>query len=73
MTLGEITVSYHAGYERQKPALKITPFTPTRLLIRPFFLSSPFCWYCPCSVLAHRKNDMKYESESNKKKKIFFL
>lgn len=69
MTLGEITISYHTGYKRQKPALKITAFTHTQLLVRPF---SPLCWYCPCSVLAHRTNDMKYEKE-NSKKKWFFL
>lgn len=41
MTLGEISVSYHKGYERQKPALKIiTAFTPIQLLFRPFSLLS---------------------------------
>lgn len=36
MTPGEITVSYRTGYERRKPALKMTAFTHTQLLLRPF-------------------------------------
>lgn len=38
MTLGEITVPYHMGYERQKTPLKITAFTRIQLLFRPFSL-----------------------------------
>lgn len=49
MTLGEITVSYHTGYERQKPALKITAFTHTQLLVRPFsLLCAGIALLCSC-------------------------
>lgn len=35
MTLGEIIVSCHTSYDRQKPALKLTAFARTQLLVRP--------------------------------------
>lgn len=70
MTLSGITVSHHMGYKRRKPALKITAFTHTQLLVRLFSL---FLCTGIASVLAHKQNDMKYESENCKKKKKRFF
>lgn len=67
--LTKITVLYHTGYERRKPALKIFAFTHGQLLLRP--LSSAL--YCShlCSVPAHKKNEMKNENKNFKE--VFFL
>lgn len=62
VTLGEIVVSCHTSYDRQKPALKLPAFTHTQLLL--------LFWSWACSVLAHKKNDKKYEIKNLKKKKI---